>query len=83
MHVSKYTYAYLSLYQLVIHFHITLGCRSDVLHIAMRRLSVGVRRRSAVSTVPQRRAQMGNSVQCCLSSVLQHVSRVSSGRAGR
>ena len=63
--------------------HCPVGCRSHVLHTAVRRLSLGVRRRSAVSAVPQRSAQMGDSLQSCLSSIFQHVSRVSSRRAGR
>lgn len=61
----------------------TAGCRSHVLHIIVHRLSVGVRRRRTVSAVPERRGQMGHSLQGRLPSVFQHVSRVSSGRAGR
>lgn len=60
-----------------------VGCRSHVFHFAVRRISVGLRSRRTVAALPQCRRQVGNSLQGRLSSLLQHVSRVSAGRAGR
>ena len=60
-----------------------VGGRSDVLHIVMRRLSVGLRSCRSVPVVPERRANMEYSVQCRLPPVFQHVSGVSSGRTRR
>jgi len=62
---------------------IVVGWRSHVLHGIVHRLSVGIRRRSAVSTLPQRWGVVAHYLQCLLQSLSQHVSRVSSRSAGR